>query len=520
MSEDSKIDSILVVGGGDVGLLYALGLDKGVKSDVVVIDDFEEKVPKIGKSTLYTVVRYIRDSLEIDLQRLFKEVELAWKTTVYFKDWCGQGPFHSPLGSEIPIVGQRMKNALSPHKLTSASEDEFKEFYYRYITDNFSDMYTKIAETPGKTPLVIDEDDVFKVREGLPSVSYQFNSNSFNNFLRTICRERGIELINDRIDNVETNENEIKFVSSGRNEYKADLYIDATGFKRVLMNELENQFYEFDLPVDSAVVTTVTTPLSEIVSATVITSGDAGWFWQIDTGGTPMADRDLGYVYSSNHISEKDAENEFIDSIDEAICQSDLRNYQFESGVLKRAWIGNCIAVGNALGFVEPLQSTALSTSCLIARRLITLLAKNACLNHGGLRDVFNKTTLETWEEVYEFISIFYKYNSGSTQFWEDARLVNQEQSNLIQNYQKFGFSAWQYISHLKRSNLVLNESILYYLIFQGLGIESKFYENIDYSIDEEIRKLVEEHKSNLDKHVDEFISYEEYYNSFHPGFN
>lgn len=509
-----QIDSIAVVGGGDIGLLHALALNKGTEADVVVIDDFEESVPEVGKSTLFNVVRLIRDALEIDVYRLVREVKLSWKTSVYLKDWCGVDPFHSPLSSEIPVVNQ--EGDAGPAHLSPEFERAYQEYYYRYRENNFSDIYTELAERPGTTPFTVTTDG--EARE-LPQISYQFNSRSFNRFLRTICRERGVELLNDRITAVETAGNAIESISGESDQYTADLYVDASGFQRVLMEALENPLVEFDLPVDSAVVSTVDISPSEITSATVVTTGEAGWFWQIDTGGDPVANRDLGYVYSSSHLSTEAAEREFIDTRSEAIDPDDIRRYQFNSGVLEQPWVNNCVAAGNALGFVEPLQSTALSAGCLLAMRLTRLLSKHARVNHAEARRFFNETTRATWQEIYEFISIYYKYNSGSTPFWEDARSIDPGEIDLYRSYQEFGFSAWQDLDHLERSAVAMNEPILYHLIFQGLGVESEFYENQEYTVDPAVVEQVDEHTATLSDRVDQFLTYEEFYHGFHPGF-
>jgi len=336
MDDDpEQVNSIAIVGGGDVGLLTALALNRGTAAEVVVIDDFEESVPEVGKSTLFFIVPFLYDSLGIDKERLMANVKMSWKTTVYFKDWCGVGPFHSPLGQAIPVVNEERNVETGQHDLTPDNEAAFHEFYYRYRQNNFTGIYGEVAETPGKTPLTFT-DNLLNVVEALDNVSLQFNSRSFNRFLRTICQERGIQLVDDRVAEVETSNDRIDSIASDTAEYTADLYVDASGFRRVLVSELDNSLVEFDLPVDSAVVTTVDIPLSEIVSATVVTSGDAGWFWQIDTMDSPKGDRDIGYVYSSEHISDEAAKREFVETRDEQIDPDDVRWYEFDSGVLEK----------------------------------------------------------------------------------------------------------------------------------------------------------------------------------------
>jgi tryptophan halogenase len=516
----TQVDSVTVVGGGDVGLLNALALEKGLDAtDVVVIDDFGESVPEVGKSTLSYVVDFLLDSLEIDLTRLISDVKLAWKATVYFEDWCGDGPFHSPLGQPLPVVSESEGPTIPErNRLTPTHEAEFHEWYHRYQECNFSTPYTEVAETPGKAPMIVDEG--MNVRKALPGVSYHFNSRSFNAFLRTLCRERGVALVDDRITEVETADDRIERLVGGRGEYESDLYVDASGFERILMSELDNDFVEFDLPVDSAVVTTVDIPLSEIVSATVVRTGAAGWFWQIDTAGDARGDRDLGYVYSSAHLTDEAAEREFVETREEEIDPDDLRRYRFDSGVLETPWLNNCVAAGNALGFVEPLQSTALTTSCLLAARLTRLLAQNGRINHEGVRLTYNTATRATWEEVYDFISVYYQHNSGTTSFWEDARSINPGDLQHYRSYRDAGFSAWKDVYRFTRTGTDLNEYYLYFLVFRNLGVESEFYENLDLEVDPTVVEAVTEYTAGLADRVEDYLSYEDFHQAFHPGYD
>jgi tryptophan halogenase len=281
------------------------------------------------------------------------------------------------------------------------------------------------------------------------------------------------------------------------------------------MDELDNSFDQFDLPVDSAAVATVDIDLSEVVSATVVTTGTAGWFWQIDTYDV----RDLGYVYSSDHISDEAAVQEFIETRDEEIDPDEVRHYRFDSGVLEEPWLNNCVAIGNALGFVEPLQSTALTTSAMLAYRLSRFLGKHGRVNHEGLRQLYNDTTLATWEEVYNFISLYYKYSSGTTQFWEDARSINPGKTQEYVSYQQSGFGGIEERSSLTRTDADLNPYYLYCLILRNLGVNSEFFENIDIDVDPAVIKRVEEHSSSVSEQMNQYLSYREFYHSFHPGF-
>lgn len=188
-----RIDSIAVVGGGDAGLMAALALEKGLNDpEIVVIDDFDETIPEVGKSTLRYIVNFLHEELEISQTRLVSEVKLGWKSSVYFKDWCGR-ELHSPLGKPLPTmtqveVGKTVEPLARSESLTPENEAVFDEFYYRYQEDEFMTLYNELAETPGKTPLILDEKDINDVQKGLPDAAYHFDHRSFNQFLRTIAR--------------------------------------------------------------------------------------------------------------------------------------------------------------------------------------------------------------------------------------------------------------------------------------------------------------------------------------------
>jgi tryptophan halogenase len=508
--DTEQVESIVVVGGGDGGLLSALALEKGLAdAEITVVDDFDESIPEVGKSTLTTLARFLHQSLDIDQGRFLSEVKLAWKTTVYVEDWCGK-EFYSPLGAEIPRSEQTSRLLLDPNH-----EREFQEFYYRYHQENFDDIYGEVAQHPGKTALARPDSDPTSVEKALPDAAYQFDSRSFNRFLRKVCKERDVNLVNDRITDVETADGRIESVASDDATYTADLYVDASGFKRLLMSELDAGFREFDLPVDSAVVTTTDLDMSDIVSATVVTTGEAGWFWQIDT----LEVRDLGYVYSSDHISDEEAKAEFIEHRDdEDLAGNDFRQYRFDSGVLETPWTENCVALGNALGFVEPLQSTVLTTTGLLAERFARLFAKHGRVNHQGVRDLFNESVHETWDEVYDFLSLYYVFNSGETEFWRDARQINPDGIDHHESYQASGFAAPDERFRLTRHDTDLNDYTLYHRILRELGVDSAFLESADIDVDPEVTDAVDSYTANLSDRAEQLLDYEEFYGLFQPG--
>lgn len=515
MSEYSPIDTVAVVGGGDAGLLTALALERNVSNiDLKVIDDSSTEPAEVGKSTLAPFLTFLHDFLGIERERLVENVKLNWKTTVYYEDWCGR-ELHAPLG-----FGHLDPEAASEGsvRMARSPEEKFYEFYQRHEVNDFTSLWDLVGETPGATPMVISDADVFSIQPGLPSIAYQFQTSDFNRLLRAVCEDRGVGLVDDRITDVRTDENEIASVRGHGGEYTADLYLDATGFARELVSELSNEFTELDLPADSAIVTETDVALSESQSATVVTTGEAGWFWQIDAWDV----RDLGYVYSSDHLTEQEAKRELEQSRDEALDPGDMRVYHWTPGAYEQPWVTNCLAVGSAWGFPEPLNSLSLTLWATQAERLARLLGRHGRINSAALRELYNDSGWDGFTDVYQFITLFYKYNSGDGAFWEQARDIDPGEIQPYEAYHTAGFT-----DHFERASLTrtqaeteLNSYPLYYMVLRGLGVESEFYDELDVEIPKAAVKAVEQSTARAEENLEDFLSYRHVKQSFHPGYD
>lgn len=496
MNGDS-IDAVTVVGGGDAGLISALTLDSmNPEIDVTVVDDFDEGIPEVGKSTISYIQHTFHNVLGIEKARFISEVKPVWKASVFFTDWCGRGPFHVPFDDLT----------LPP---AEPGRRRFEELYHRYETDNYRTLGVEIAER-GVSPFVeLRADGFFRSYD---HVAYQFSTSRLNDFLRELCRERGVDLVDDRVTDVRVEDGRIAEVAGEERAYDADLYLDATGFERLLMRELDNEYTEFDFPLDAALVAKVDVPLSEVMPATVVNTGDYGWFWQIDTWDW----RDLGYVYSSGHVSREEALAEFVAEHDETFSEADVVQYRFDSGHYEDAWVGNCVAVGNALGFVEPLQSTALTLNAIVTEKLTELLADHHAINHRGLRRIYNDYARSKWKNVYDFVSIHYRYADGKSEFWDDMRTVNDENSlkKYVRTYRENGFNSHSELDNQHGSNPRIFNQYIFYRLLRSLGVESDFYESLDFEVSPEVKEAVTREEQDIRRDANRHLSYEQVYGS------
>ncbi|MFC4548867.1 MULTISPECIES: FAD-dependent oxidoreductase [Halorussus] len=498
---NGEVDDVLIVGGGDVGLLTALGIRKmNPAVDVSIVDDFRREVPQVGKSTYREIQNILHGTLEIDEPRFISEVKPIWKASVYFRDWCGSPAFQYPFDPPDKYPGPDTPNAV-------------EHYYYHYeelydSPDHLTKCEAIVAQ--GKSPWYYGPDGNL---DRYDEVAYHLDTRRFNAFLRKLCRERGVSLVDDEITAVETTGAHVDRIRSDSQDYEADLYVDATGFNRVLRGEQDVEFRDFEFPLDAAFNVRVDRPLADVVPATVIETGDNGWFWQIDT----YDDRDLGYVFASEYVTDEDALAEFLAYVEDAapdatagsdpvVSEADVDRYEFTSGYYDRAWVDNCLAIGNAEGFVEPLQSTALTANASLAVQFSNLLSSHGRLVDDAIREAYNESVRRTGESIYDFIAVHYEYSSGDTEFWRamGSREGSVRTERIADAFDRFGYD-WNVDTEDTGRLAELKIFALpdFYTVMRNMGATSEFYETNDFYVSEDIAREREQFYRNTREQVE-----------------
>jgi tryptophan 6-halogenase len=224
----------------------------------------------------------------------------------------------------------------------------------------------------------------------------------------------------------------IKFLKTKNNELiHGDFFIDCSGFRGTLIKEtLEEPFnsYEKTMLCDRAVVlrTPHTLEKGNTPSCTTATAVKNGWIWHIPL----QTHNSFGYVYASAFSSEKEAEKELRDHVGKASNGQESRQIKMRAGVSRRHWVKNCVAIGLAGGFIEPLESSGLLLMQLGVEGLINYFPdKNF---DPFLIDEYNRLMQEAYDRVHTFIMMHYfTTNREDTPFWK-ANKNNLKYSNTI----------------------------------------------------------------------------------------
>src|SRR4051812_26109462 len=206
--------------------------------------------------------------------------------------------------------------------------------------------------------------------------------------------------------------------ASGRVE-SADLFIDCSGFASALLGGcLGEGFVSYDrtLFCDRAVVGGWTRTSEAIKPYTTCETMQSGWCWQIEH----ETRINRGYVYSSAFISDDAAEGEFREKNP---LITDTRVVKFTSGRYENFWVGNVVAIGNAGGFVEPLEATALGVIAFQSRTLAEILRDGDQEATRFRRDQYNSLHRRHWDSIRDFLAVHYRFNTRiDSQFWRHCQ--------------------------------------------------------------------------------------------------
>ncbi len=394
------ITSIGVIGGGTAGYFAALSLKRAFPAlRVAVVESLDIPIIGVGEATTTLMPPFLHAELGLDIVELWKAVKPTFKLGIRF-EWGLPQPdyaFAFPFGEADPITAAALDGDLTRQSLTS------------------------LLMQQGRGPMVRGPDAQELSLLGSLKFAYHLDNAPFVRFLAKAAAERGIEHVPMTIEEVRLSADGQRVTSLvGRDrQVSFDFYVDASGFRsRVMEQALGSDFQSYapSLFCDRAIVASVPQQ-GAIAPYTTAETMNAGWCWSIPVRG----ENHRGYVHSSAFISE-----------DEALAEMRAKNpglgeaktVRFRSGRHADFWKGNVAAVGNAYGFVEPLESTALH---MVIIELAYLRAGIARANEPAALSKYveyaNRNVGAHWDSLRWFLALHYKHNRRlDTPFWRAAR--------------------------------------------------------------------------------------------------
>lgn len=409
--------SVGVLGGGTAGYFTALAFKKfrpDLKVDVIESD----KIPVIGvgEATTRIIIRFLHQDLGFGLGEFFREVQPTWKQGIRF-EWGIPGDyyFNYPFGLHESYASYCEDGHLNNGSLQSMLMSADKSFLVR----NGAKVQALSAIATGN------------------EYAYHLDNKKLIGFLHKKAKEFGVrQLVREVVDVQLQDSGEVSaLVDSEGSEHSYDLYVDCSGFRsKLLEGAMKSEFidYSASLFTNRALVSTLNNE-GHIKPYTTATTMNSGWLWNI-----PLRTEDhIGYVYSTAFCSDEEALRELEEKHS---VVSNPRIVKFRSGRHAHCWKGNVLGIGNAYGFVEPLESTGIQ---MIISEIKTVLQHFPEHQKDEVsKEKINVHLNQQWDHLRWFLAWHFHFNKKrDTPFWEayrnDADVSGYEQ--LLQIYKESG---------------------------------------------------------------------------------
>jgi tryptophan 6-halogenase len=419
---------VMIVGGGTGGWMTASYLRKalGERVDVTVLESPNIKTVGVGEATFSTIKLFF-DFLGLSEQDWMPSCNATYKLAIRFENWNSEkGHFYHPFQRYEQVDGYNLGEWWLKLKRgeeafdyacfnTPAICDAKKSPRYfdgRVYDDKVQDIFTSDG--------AIAENKFLADHQVQYPYAYQFDAHLLARFLEGYGSARGVKQIHDEVMEVVLGEDGAidHLVTRDNGNLRADLYVDCTGFRGLLINQaLKEPFISFSesLLCDRAIALQVPVDIQSqgINPYTTATAMSSGWVWNI-----PLYGRvGTGYVYSSAFISPEEAEAEFRQHLGPASDGVTANHIRMRIGRSRNSWVKNCVAIGLSSGFVEPLESTGIFFIQHGIEELIHHFP-HSTPDEESIRN-YNRTVAEAIDGVRHFLTLHYRAsNRRDTEFW------------------------------------------------------------------------------------------------------
>jgi tryptophan halogenase len=409
-SADTRIRDIVIVGGGTAGWMTAALLSRalGAQAKIRLVESDEIGTVGVGESTIPSI-RLVNAFLGLDEDDLLRSVQGTIKLGIQFNDWhrVGESYLHVfgdiglPLG-RLPFHACWLRTRQDP----AAPDLWAYSLNARAIgAHRFARM-----ERVGDTPLA-----------GL-RWAYHLDAGRYARYLRRHAAQ-GVQRTEGKVVkvNLRATDGFIESVQLASGETIAgDLFIDCSGFRGLLIEDALRTGYEdwrHWLPCDRAMVApgSRVEPLRPFTQAS---ARPAGWQWRI-----PLQHRSgNGHVYCSQFMGDDEASALLVGDIEGELLEPP-RLLRFTSGMRRQSWNRNCVALGLAAGFMEPLESTGIHLIQSGVQRLLALFPDRHC--DAALATEYNRQTRFEYERIRDFLILHYRaIERRDTPFWRHCAQI------------------------------------------------------------------------------------------------
>ncbi|MDC7675919.1 tryptophan halogenase family protein [Asticcacaulis machinosus] len=403
------IKHIVIVGGGAAGWISASTLSSALRGTVriTLIESDEIGIVGVGEASIPPIRNFNRVN-GIDELEFIKRTQATFKLGIEFRNWDKGGdayihPF-GPYGRSIDLI-------------------PFHQYYLRLRQTGMAlplEDYSLAIRAAKQNRFATPQPNVGTVYEGY-TYAYHFDAGLYARFLRDVSEARGVHRVEGKITGVNLNPEDgyIDSVTlqSGQT-IQGDFFVDCSGFRGLLIEEALKTGYEDwskYLPCNRALAVP-SERVEPLTPYTRATAHQAGWQWRI-----PLQHRTgNGHVFCDAFTTEDEARSVLLSNLDSKAL-ADPRLLKFTTGRRNKFWNKNCVSIGLASGFMEPLESTSIHLVQTAISRVVGFLPTHR-YDEASV-DEYNRLTTMEFEETRDFLILHYKANTKPDMpFWQYCR--------------------------------------------------------------------------------------------------
>ena len=393
---------IVVVGGGTAGWITLSYLAATVDADLTIIHSDEVDIIGVGESTTPTV-NHVARTVGVDEQKWMRDAKATFKYAVYFHD------FNQLDGRWIHTFDDLLPHQTFSRPIVDFGKETFKKELtsIEYYLTHFKNNVSRYNCTHGPFEYMIKNKLSPFNRRGkanisqFPGYSYHINAFEFGESLRKHTPTNRFTELRKHIKDVVLNEQGVEYLLLDDNtQLTADIYIDCSGFHKLLINRMTTFSPYQELPNNGAVWGAIKGWQTNR-PYTGAHAQESGWIWEIPT----WEQVGSGYVYCRDFCDE----NKAVETIrnfwaKQGQVWEPMRQVKFTGGRMTEPTIKNVVSNGLAQSFIEPLEATSIMVTCFTIKTFV---------------DVFNRHKNETWTArhaeihnkiIKRFISSFYRF--------------------------------------------------------------------------------------------------------------
>lgn len=391
-----------IVGGGTAGWIAAFKIVKKVPlAKVTVIESSGIPIIGVGEGSTGKLTDMLVDP-DMGLDE-FEFMQKTWALPKYgikFSGWTKDTSkeFYSPI--EGSVTEGMMYDLFLYNSLLKDDDIAYASVSGFYYKDS-------------KVPWFVKEGNLHYIG----GRAYHIDAYKVGEFFKEKCLDVGVVHLDAKVTDVEVSNNTITSITLDTGtKLNSDIFIDCTGFSRVLMSKLPNEWIDRKdhLPVDRAFIFKVVNDESSKQPYTAAKAQKHGWIFEIPT----RHKIGRGYIYSSRFTTEED----ILDELKELYGEVEkVQQIKFSTGTYKDFWVGNCIVLGLASGFLEPLQATSLHVSFCQLEKLIrdVFCQESISLDDKILKNDFNNYCRTLTTDMLDFVQATYTGGREDSDFWK-----------------------------------------------------------------------------------------------------